>query len=338
MKKQLQSLRWGAYVTVAAAGGYLAVRYLLPVLFPFIIGLGIAALVQRPANALSRRTRLPHKPAAVLVFFFTAGGISLILWGIGSWTAAVLREVFADFPAYLSEAWNTLNARFPESEWLRTNLPDMLSAAVTQLVAWLTEGVSGIPSLGMGVILSLLSAVYFSTGWPAISGFLSGLLTPEQRARLHRGKEHALHTAGRMAAGILFLMGVTFAELALGFWLMKIPHFLTLSALVALVDALPVLGTGTILLPWAAILLLQQNYTSACWILVLWGVVTAVRTVLEPRLLGKQAGLPPVVMFISLYAGGRLFGLSGMILLPAIAIAVRRWLKNKMAKKIPRSP
>ena len=97
-------------------------------------------------------------------------------------------------------------------------------------------------------------------------------------------------------------------------------------ALIAVVDALPVLGSGTVLLPWAAVSLLRGSGGLAIGLTVTYAAAAFARSALEPRLLGRQIGLPPLLTLLSLYAGYRLFGLAGMILLPlAVLLAKQMW-------------
>ena len=97
-------------------------------------------------------------------------------------------------------------------------------------------------------------------------------------------------------------------------------------ALIAVVDALPVLGSGTVLLPWAAVSLLRGSGGLALGLTVTYAAAAFARSALEPRLLGRQIGLPPLLTLLSLYAGYRLFGLAGMILLPlAVLLAKQVW-------------
>lgn len=97
-----------------------------------------------------------------------------------------------------------------------------------------------------------------------------------------------------------------------------------LSALIALVDALPVLGTGTVLVPWALVSLLGGNWKLALGLAVLYGVIWLVRSLLEPRLIGSRVGLPPLAALLSLYVGFQAFGVAGMILAPLLAVLVRQ--------------
>ena len=114
---------------------------------------------------------------------------------------------------------------------------------------------------------------------------------------------------------------VTFSLMAAAFLILRIPHGLLWAVLVSLVDAFPILGTGAVLIPWSLVSFLQGDRTLAFALLGLYAGVTVVRSVLEPRFLGKQLGLDPLVTLVALYAGYRLWGIGGMIIAPILAVA-----------------
>jgi predicted PurR-regulated permease PerM len=125
----------------------------------------------------------------------------------------------------------------------------------------------------------------------------------------------------------LKLSVITLGLLLMGFWLLQIPHAPVWAVGVALVDAIPVLGTGTVLIPWSVVCLLQGETVRGTGLIGLYAVVWLVRSVMEPRLLGKELGLDPLVTLLAMYAGYKLLGLAGMILSPLLAVAVVRLLK-----------
>jgi predicted PurR-regulated permease PerM len=122
------------------------------------------------------------------------------------------------------------------------------------------------------------------------------------------------------------LIGITFLVLTIGFFLLQISYAPVWAALISLVDALPVLGTGIILVPWSFICFLQGNSIRAVGLLGTYVVAVLLRSVLEPRFVGKQLGLDPLVTLFSMYAGYRLFGLGGMILSPLLAVTATQLL------------
>ena len=98
---------------------------------------------------------------------------------------------------------------------------------------------------------------------------------------------------------------------------------------VSLIDSLPVLGTGAVLLPWALICLLQQETARAIGLVGIYVVISITRSVLEPKFLGRQLGLDPLVTLFALYAGYKLWGIGGMLLAPLLAVTAIQLVPGK---------
>jgi predicted PurR-regulated permease PerM len=123
-------------------------------------------------------------------------------------------------------------------------------------------------------------------------------------------------------------MSITFGILTVGFWLLRIPYGIMWALLIALVDAVPVLGTGTVLVPWALVRLFQGDSLQGIGLLCVYGAAALVRTVLEPRLVGHQLGLDPLATLGALYVGYRFWGFFGMIITPLLASAALQVLQK----------
>jgi predicted PurR-regulated permease PerM len=124
------------------------------------------------------------------------------------------------------------------------------------------------------------------------------------------------------------LMGCTFVVLSLGLMILGVGMPLLVGGGIALIDALPILGTGTVLLPWSLVCFLRGQARRGVGLLLLYAAAALGRTVLEPKLLGKQMGLHPLLTLAAIYVGYRLFGVLGMILLPIAAMVLERLWKQ----------
>ena len=122
----------------------------------------------------------------------------------------------------------------------------------------------------------------------------------------------------------LKLMGVTFLILTAGFLLLRTEYPLLFALLTTLIDALPVFGTGTVLIPWALLEFLHGNTACGVGFLILYAVAALTRQTLEPRLVGQQIGLAPIFTLLALYAGYKTIGVPGMILFPICAVLFRQ--------------
>ncbi len=112
------------------------------------------------------------------------------------------------------------------------------------------------------------------------------------------------------------LMSLTFAELLIGFLLLRIENAFLIALATSLIDILPILGTGTVLIPWGIVLLIIGNIPVGIGIIVLYLIITVVRQTLEPKVVGRQIGLYPLVTLICMFVGGSLFGIVGLFGFP----------------------
>ena len=121
--------------------------------------------------------------------------------------------------------------------------------------------------------------------------------------------------------GIIML--ITAVLCTLGLVLIKNPYALLLGLAIALLDALPVLGSGMILLPWSIVLFFQKNYIPGAILLTVFVLCVILREFLEPKLLGKGIGIRPLYTLISMYLGIRIFGVAGFILGPIGLVIIK---------------
>ena len=131
-------------------------------------------------------------------------------------------------------------------------------------------------------------------------------------------------------------MTITFIELSIGLTLIDINHAVLVAFIIALFDILPVLGTGGIMIPWTMLTALQGNYTIALGLLVIYVVITIIRNIIEPKIVGSQLGLHPVVTLCSMFVGAQLLGVIGLFGFP-IALSLLRYLNDHGVIKLFRS-
>ena len=130
---------------------------------------------------------------------------------------------------------------------------------------------------------------------------------------------------------ILFLL--TLAEIFIGLSVLKVKYSFLLSLFIALIDILPILGVGSVLIPWAIFEILTKNMRMGLGLLILYGVVLIIRQIIEPKLISKGIGIHPLAAVVSIYAGLRLFGIVGMILGPFAALLIKNLIESASVSK-----
>ena len=315
---------------------YLGVRYLLPVSLPFLAGALLALAAEPLVSLCVKGLKLPRGVAAgvgVSLSVFLLMGILTVLG------AAALRQLaglqlrlpdltaqaqsFKDWliatadkapEAVRSLAQRTVLEAFDDGQLLMEQVTTRLPGLVTGLGSFLG---SSVLSVGTG----LLSAYLISARLPLLGKQVKAKLPAAWAEKGLPALKRLLRSLWAWCKAQAGLAGITFLIVSAGLWLMKIPRSLLLGFLIALVDAVPILGTGTVLVPWAVIVLLQGNLSRGVGLLATYAVAAVTRTVLEPRLLGRQLGLDPLATLIAMYFGYRFWGIPGLLFTPILASA-----------------
>ena len=328
----------------AAAAAYVLARWLLPWSAPFLLALACAALLEPAVLWLCRR-RFPRPLAAGLMLIAALSATVGLLWLLLRRLALELSELAQQAPEIVQGVTETLErweaalrgvlARAPEGlgVWLDgalagaeeslLRLPGELSQRALRL---LPELASGAPAALMFTVTAVIGAYFISAAYPELL-HLAARCLPERflwRARLLRREMR--RTLGRWLRAQGILLAITFGFLTASFALLHVEYAMLLALLTALVDALPVLGTGTVLLPWAAWLLLRGDVRLGVGLALTWAAVTVLHESIQAKLLGDQLGLHPLLMLAAIWLGFRVWGVGGMLLFPLLAVCVKQAL------------
>lgn len=318
---------------------WLGLRYLLPLISPFLLGAGLALAAEPMVSFLTRRARVPRPVSAgigvSMAFCFLAMLLLLIcafvVRELGALAGVIpdLEDTAKSGIARLQSWLLELASYTPQSvqPLLNENVSSLFSdgAALLDKALRYVLGLAGnllshVPDSALSLGTTVIAGVMISAKLPKIKAWLSRRLPKEKlRPLLEAGKRMKNAIAGWLLAQCK-LMGLTFAILSLGFLLLRVPYALLWALGVSVVDAFPVLGTGTVLLPWALVCFLQNDGARAIGLLGIYAVISLTRSALEPKLVGHHLGLDPLVTLMALYAGYKLWGIGGMILAPLLAV------------------
>ncbi len=322
---------------------YFVLTYVLAWFLPFLIAFLIATLLQKPINGILEHSGLNRRVIAPIV---TAVLVALVLTALGfllvkliSQTAAFivqLPDVFnTSAPAFLEAVqkhFEGLVQRMPDAwesglrqtaDELVTSIEGQLSNISKTVVSWTANKAVGIPSALIGIVVTIVATFFMTSSYEQIKVFTKRQI-PDRYLELAEETWSTFgHTLTRMLQSYLLIMFITFVELALGLTILRVNYSVVIAAFVALVDILPVLGTGTVLIPWGVAACIMGNLRLGIGILLLYLVITVVRSILEPRIIGQRIGLHPLVTLIAMYLGLKLLGIAGMFLFPLVLILVK---------------
>lgn len=334
-------------ILAAFAAAWVAVRFLLPLFLPFVLGLGLAMAAEPVAGFLCRRGA-PRALGAGIGVTITFCLLTLAVLFLGALVLRELRLLAGVLPALgqaaqsgltLLQQWGlSLAERLPQS--IRPLVEENLTAAFSDGTALVEQGVrflvglagsllTQMPDRALTLGTGIISAYLISAKLPRIRTWMRQRLSGERLARLLAGGKRLKSAVGGWLTAQMKLMGVALALLMAGLTLLRVRYAPLWAAAITLVDALPVLGTGTVLIPWAVVCFLEGSVPRAIGLVGLYLTVTLTRSMLEPKLLGHHLGLDPLVTLMAIYAGFQLWGFPGMLLAPVLAVATAQLTPGK---------
>lgn len=336
------------YIAIIAVLVYITLKYLTVFLLPFLIGFACALILQKPVNHLSKKTRIPRGILALImvavVLTCVFGLIALLGYQLYDQLSNLVAKLSVQIPG-LQESFTDLGAGF---SGLLQKLPAGLAQQIRDLphqladnaVAFLTDALTDVaaviivnlPSLLLTTVVSIVACCFITIDYYKITNFILCQFSIKTQKVLLKSKRVFTENILKMLRGYLIVMGITFIELFIGFLILDIPYTATLALIVAIVDIFPILGTGTVLIPWGVIDLLIGKTGTGIGILLLYVIITVLRNIVEPKIIGDQVGLPAVVTLISMYLGLQLFGFSGLWGLPILLIVLAKLQESGMIR------
>ncbi len=344
-----------AYIALVAVLTLLGLKYAAKWLMPFIVGFVIALSVNAPVSAICKRIKINRKLCAIVVLIIEYSLLVLLVWGLGSKIYDSLKNLFSNMPAYYDNSiqpfllWlnktitdltanispDTLNQIYSVLESAIDSIRDFIITLSTSMGKLLASTTAKLPFFFISFVFAILSSVFISMDYSSIISFIRKQLPPKVAGFLGDAKEHLGKTILRYLRAYLIIWILTFAELSIGLSILKIESAIGIAALIAFADVFPVIGTGGILIPWAIFSLITRNYYVAIGLIIIYLIVLLVRNFAEPKIVGDQLGLHPLVTLIAIYLGYLWMGVGGMIILPislTILIGLHKSGKIKLWK------
>lgn len=323
-------------------------KYLLSPLAPFLIAFAVAALVQPMARKAAKKTKMSKKVMSLifvlLCYILLVAIIGLILAGIISvivdW-ANMLPDYFNDTmqPAIIDlgnrviemlgrfdpDINQTINDAMPE---LISKLSGSVMDFSVNVVSWASSAGTSLPGAFLATVICIIASIFVALDYDKLSKAVMGFL-PDKTAKIVSIAKRALGVIiGKYLKSYLLILLMTFTEISIGLLIIGVDDAVFIAALVAIFDILPIVGSGLILAPWAIINLLQGKIALGIGLAALWAVVIVVRQFAEPKIVGKQVGLHPLVTLMCLWVGLKLGGAVGMFAMP-ISLLVLIELKDE---------
>lgn len=342
------------YYTIFIILIYCFFQYILPLCLPFCIGFFIAFLLRSPIRILTNFTHGYQRiwEIITLLFFYTL--LLSILIPFLSKLGIHMKYLLEQLPfiykqnilPYLSEPYTFLPfptsfiQQFPTSLWnqILQSLSEMIASIISSFLYFLKSWFTQLPNILLSCFLTIFSSALFQFHYTSISQYILYQLPESMQQFILTGAQYTKKTLIKIIKANLILMFFTWLQLLLGLWIIGMKQSIYLATMIALFDALPMVGVGCIFLPWICINMIAQQTNLAFSLFILYMFIILVRNILEPKIMGQQLGLHPIVLVIGMYIGAKLFGLLGILLLPNFFMLLRYLFKEKMDIKHEKTP
>ncbi len=335
-----------SYFTVWTIIIYVIFKITAVYLLPFLIGLIIAYAVQKPANYLSHKLGFKRQICAavlsVLFYIIIVAILALLIWILYSQSNKLIKLVTTsdaigsyvnNIVGFVSKIFEKYNNDFNHT--IKKFTDETTNGFVLKISAFLSNGITSfvkkVPVLLISSVVTVVATCYIAKDFDRLKVFVKGFISKEFYKRINDIKNVFINCFFKFFVGYFWLYIITFAELLIGLMLLGVKNFIAIAFLISIIDLLPVFGTGAVLLPWASIQFIQQNYRFGIGLTIVYIVIVIIRNFLEPKIIGKQIGINPLFTLVFIFLGLKLGGIIGMIVLPIILTVLFTYCRQQIA-------
>ncbi len=329
------------------------IKYAMGYIFPFVFAAVLSVFLQPVVRWFTKKLHLKNHGfiSTILVLLLVVGVVG-ILAGAGY----VLYVELKDFITYLTNTISSVDDIILMVENTAMNfigkLPEGIGNALSEYVtdffnnlgtkessldlstlsaplsgAW--SVVKGIPAFLVSIIVTVISCVFMTSEYDKVRDMILEMCSEETGEKLINAKRTVTTGIGKLIKAYATLMLITFTEVFLGLNLMKLigiyegGYIPIIAFVTCIVDIVPVLGTGTVVIPWAVYNILTGDFAMGIALMLLYAVITVIRQVIEPKLVANQVGLPSIVTIMAMFLGGRVLGAIGILAVPLTVIVLK---------------
>ena len=332
---------------------YIGFKYIAPILIPFMIGFIISYLIQRPVRYLNRKFQINKKilSMTLLLLFYVLISLLLFLLCINgySWIMGITNEapkfyqevIQPTVSNLISEILSLTENMKPEFKAALDEFTSMMLDSSKQLlgsisnyaVSYVANIVKGIPGLFISFVMTIISSFFFIIDYDKIIQYLLSHMNQSARSFLSDTQYFLKNKLWVIIKAYAKIMTLTFVELSIGLSLIGIDHSVLIALAISIFDILPVLGTGGIMIPWSLICLIQGNFILGIELILVYVIITVIRNIVEPKIVGAELGIHPVATLMAMLVGGQLFGIIGLFGFPILlSFIIFKNEKNKNEK------
>lgn len=308
---------------------------------PFIIAYFFASLIEPIVKFIENKLRIPRKIGTVFSILLVLGVIGSIIGFLISRFIKEIKAVYMNLEINMDTITEFFNRIIDKVNDIFIQLPDQitdllsqglqdiaknLQSVLGQFVNWVQASIQAamyLPQILIFIIVTLLATYFMSSDKNTIIKFLDVHIPTDWLDKTKSITKNVFTALFGWLRAQLILTTVTFSELLVGFLIIGIDNALLLALIISLVDVLPVLGAGTVLIPWSIINLIMGNAKLGLSTALLYVIILFVRQLIEPKVVGKQIGVHPLFTLAGMYIGLRLWKIPGMFIGPLAIVSLK---------------
>ena len=324
---------------------YLCFKYILIYTLPFIIGWFLAFAVRPPASYFAKKLKMKPKVVrlmlTVLMFAAVFGLSALAVWLLSREIWELLAGIgrgdssFDEFITGFTSPEGLFGRLFGNfSSYVADALYSVFTSMLNSLGSIVSTAVSVIPKSLLFIVITVIASAYFAVGLEEVNSAVKRALPKNVCDLLVKIKDGFLSTLLKYLRSYLLLLAITFVEMLIGLLLLRAPYPLVMAIIIAVLDLLPVIGVGFVLIPWSVWSFAIGKTPFGIGLLVLFAFHTVLRQVIEPKIVGKNLGMHPLLTLIFIYVGYSVFGFIGIILVPIFTVLVNVTLDKKNSTEV----
>ncbi len=340
-KDSLKKIGVFALVVLSVIAGVFLIFRLAFFLLPFLIAFALSSLMEPLIKMFSNKLRISRKVSAPILLLLLLAIIITLVVLIVLRLVDEVRGLIIAAPGFFTELYSHISDLMIKGseyiEWLPTEITDNLGSVITDISNTITSFgktiVKGafitaisLPEAIIFTIITILATFFLTKDRDKISTVLKHQLPESWISRILTIKNDLFSAIFGYLKAALIMMTITFTELFIGLNIIRVEYALLLAFLIAVIDALPVLGTGGILIPWSLYSFITGDIKMGISVIVLYLVVLVIRQIVEPKVVGQQIGVYPLLTLLAMYTGLRLIGFAGLILGPITFLLIRNIL------------
>ena len=324
----------------------LALRYgvlpILSLLSPFVLALVLSWLLNPPVRWLQKKLSVSRGVITMALLILVFGVVGGVLWALSWMAVEQVQALFLNWETVVDGMVSSLDRVL---EWLGglselipgnaytagERLGQLLENWVRDIdvSGWLRMVADRAPSLVgqvsafvVATIVFLMATYFITADYPRLRFFITDRVPAPARSFCSDVRRIFMEAFGGYLKSQLIISFVVFIILALGFFDIGQPYGLLLALGFAVLDFIPIIGSGTVMVPWAVVDIIVGDYTHAVQLMVIWGIIALFRRLGEPKILGDQTGLSPILSLVGIYVGMLVGGVLGMIVGPLLLLVL----------------